>query len=347
MVHLDSGIKSQLDAVDSNLSLFFSRQLEFIEPELHSVEYGELAAWKHIPIESRGGDNIWYTWRLFDKVGAWKIGGEDADDVPEVNINGAELPVPVRWLTGGFKNNLKELLNGLQAARNNPNAPSIMVDIQKAVADFESYQQKVDKVAWFADPSSSEYAGLTGIFYNTYIPTVTALLGPTSGKYGWFNSAGAPQKTADEMLTDLNQLLTAVMVNTLGRYKADTILLPIEYYNYLAFTRIQDVTGKTILRFFLEAHPEITTFEYAPVTKSVPAGGNLTSATDIILAYKKSPDVVKLVLPKQHTMLPVQLRGFNYITPCYATTAGVITQKPNAMCMLKGCGLGGVTASNT
>jgi hypothetical protein len=334
--------KPHLDAIDSNLSVFFQRQLEFIEPEIHTVEYGELKSWKYIPIESRGGDNLWYTWRLFDKVGTWKIGGEDADDVPEVNINGAELPVPVRWITGGFKYNLKELQNGLQAARNNPNAPSVMVEMQKAVADFEAYQQQIDKIAWFADPTAPAYAGLTGMFYNPYIPTVATPVGATSAKTTWFSAAGVLQKTPKEILADLDLMLTTVRVNTLDRYAADTVLMPIEHYNMLATTPASDLMTTTILKFWLGNHPEITTVDTLVSAKSVAKGGNITAATDVILAYKRDPNVVKLVVPRQHTMLPVQVRGFNYIIPCYAATAGVIVQKPNAMVMLTGSSNGAV-----
>jgi hypothetical protein len=333
-------IRATLDAVDSNLSIFFQRQLEFIEPEIHTVDYGELKSWKCLPIESRGGDNVFYTWRLYDKVGTWKIGGDDAEDIPEVNINGAELPVPIRWLTGGFKYNLKELLNGLQAARNNPNAPSIMVEAQKAQADFEAYQQIVDQIAWFANPSSPNYAGLTGIFYNPYIPTVACPAGASHTT--WFSAAGVPQKTPTEVIYDLDKLVTTIRVNTLDRYSADTVLMPIEHFNFIATTPYSQYDPRSILKVWLGNHPEISMVDTLVNAKSVPAGGNITAATDIILAYKRDPSVVKLVIPKQHTMLPVQIRGFNYIIPCYAATAGVITQKPNAMAMMTGTSNGAV-----
>ena len=326
----------RFDTAGLNLSVWFQRQLEYIESDLNFVEYGELSSWKHIPIETKGGDNKWYTWRLFDKVGKWKIGGTDADDVPEVNIMGAELPVPIRPLTGGFKYNVQELLDGKQAAQNNPNAPSIMIEQQKATACMEAYQQLVDQICWFANPSSPVYAGLTGIFYNTYIPTVSAALGTSSSKTTWFNSLGVPQKTPDEVLVDLNAPLTAIRVNTLNRYSADAVLMPIQHFNYMANTRIQDVTGKTILTFWLETHPEITTLDICVPCLNVPAGGNLATATDVILYFKKSADVVKLVLPRQFTMQPIQEVGFNYKIPCWATTAGVITKRPKAMAMLIG-----------
>ena len=341
---LDANAQSNgyhVDAIDGNLSIFFQRQLEFIESELTFVDYGELSSWKHIPIESKGGDNKWYTWRLFDRVGTWKIGGEDSDDVPEVNIMGAELPVPIRTITGGFKYNIQELLNGAQAARNS-NGPSILIEQQKATACMEAYQQLIDQICWFADPTKAIYAGLTGIFYNSYIPTFSVALGTTSGKTTWFNGTGVAQKTADEILYDLNLVPIGIRVNTKNRYAADSVLFPILHFNYLATTRIPDVTGKTILQFWLGTHPEITTIDVYLPGDSVPAGGNLATATDVIFFYKKTPDVLKLTIPKQFTMQPVQERGFNYIVPCWATTAGVITKRPKAMGMLIGSSVGGI-----
>lgn len=336
------GHVAKLDGINSNLSVFFQRQLEYIESELNFVEYGDLKSWKHVPIESKGGDNLWYTWRLFDKVGKWKISSDDADDIPEVNIMGAELPVPIRMLVGGFKYNVRELLAGKQAASNNPNAPSLMVEQQKAIACQEAYQQFIDQLCWFANPAAPAYAGLTGLFYNPYISTVAAATGGTSSKIAWFNTTGGLWKTPDEVLIDLNALLTLIRVNTLDRYAADTILMPIEHFNMLATTRVGTNSDITILKFFLGTHPEITTIDTLVPAKSVPAGGNISTATDIILAYKKDPKVVKVVLPRQYTMMPIQERGFNYIVPCYATTAGVITQRPKAMAMLTGTSNGGV-----
>jgi hypothetical protein len=332
--------KFALDAIDSNLSVFFQRQLEFIESELNFVDYGELKSFKHLPIESRGGDNLWYTWRLFDKVGTWRIGGEDADDVPEVNIMGAELPVPIRWLTGGFKYNIKELQNGRQAAENHPDQPSLQIELQKGKACFEAFQQTVDKIAWFADSASKAYAGLSGVFYNSYIGTVAAAAGVTNSNTHttWFGStAGVRVKDPLDILTDLNNLLTSIRVATLDRYAADTILMPIEHYQLLCNTPMSaQYPLITIMKRFREDHPEITMIDTLVNAKHVPAGGQIATATDVILAYKKDPDVCKLALPRQYTMLPIQERGYNYIIPCYATTAGVITKKPKAMAIMTG-----------
>jgi len=49
-----------------------------------------------------------------------------------------------------------------------------------------------------------------------------------------------------------------------------------------------------------------------------------------------------LVLPRQFTMQPVQEVGFNFKIPCWATTAGVITKRPKAMCMLIGTSVNGL-----
>ena len=116
--------------------------------------------------------------------------------------------------------------------------------------------------------------------------------------------------------------------------------MPIWHYNALVNTPLSSQYPLiTIMQRFREDHPEITMVDTLVNAESVTAGGNISTASDIILAYKKDPDVCKLVLPRTYTMMPVQERGFNYIVPCYATTAGVITKKPKAMCMLTGTSL--------
>ena len=340
--------KAKLDSVNDGLSVFFQRQLEFIESELRYVEYAELKSWKHLPVDSRGGDNLVYTYRMYDKSGKWKIGAQDTDDVPNIEISGGEVSTPIRPLLGGFKYNVQELLAGKQAAGNYPNAPSIMIEQQKAQACQLAYQQIVDNIAWLANPSDKNFAGLTGVFYNPNIPTVAAATGGTSSKVSWFNASGVPQKTFDEVIIDLNNLVNKIPINTLDLYRADTILMPIKHYTYLASTPTNygGMMGMTILKFFLMNHPEITTIDTLVPASGVTGGatgyGNLTATTDVILAYKKDPNVAILEVPRQFTLQPIQERGFNYIVPCWATCAGVIVRRPLAFAMLTGTSVNGI-----
>ena len=334
----------RLDGVNDGLSVFFQRQLEYIESELRFVEYGELKSWKHMPIESRGGDNLYYTYRLYDKVGKWKIGAQENDDVPSIDINGAELQTPIRPLMGGFKYNVQELLAGQQARSNYPNAPSVMIEQQKANATMVAYQQIIDDICWKANPADQNYAGLTGFFYNTNIPTVASAVGGTSGKTTWFNGSGTPQKTFDEVIIDLNNLINSVRINTLDVHAVDTLLMPIKHFTYLANTptNFGGFMGLTILKFFLMNHPEITSVDTLVPATNVAAGGSIATATDLIVAYKKNPDILKLEIPRTFTMLPIQERGFNYIVPCWATTAGLIVRRPLACAMLTGSSVNGL-----
>ncbi len=348
IIRIDSATAQRMDAVsgDANLSAFFARQLEYVESELRTVDYGPRKATKLIPAESKGGDNKWYTWRLFDRVGSWKFGSSNMEDVPMVDVFGAELPVPIRMIAGGYKYNIQELLAGRQAAANRPNDPSIQIDVQRARACFDAYEMWIDNIAWFANATKPAWAGVGGIFYNPYVPTVACVAGVTESntKIHWFNSAGVRQKHQVDILTDLDNLLKAIRVQSMDNYQADTVVMPIQHFNMLSTTPMStQYPLTTILKFWLGNHPEITTVETLVNALNVPAGGVLTSATDVIWAYRKSPDILKLELPRMFTQLPVQERGFNYIVPCWATIAGVIVYKPLAMAFLTGTSTNGVS----
>jgi hypothetical protein len=340
--------KAKLDAVapNTNLGDYFARQLEYVESELRTVEYGPMKARNLIPFTSVAGDNKWYTWRLFDRVGSWRFGSSDMEDVPMVDIFGAELPIPIRMIAGGYKYNVQELLAAKQAASNRPNDPSIQIDVQRAKACFDAYEQWIDNTAWFGDYTKAKWAGVGGILYNPYMPTIAAAAGVTNSntKIHWFSSAGVRQKEQMDILTDLNNLLTYIRTNSMDRYQADTLVLPIKHHAMLTSTPMStSYPNKTIMQFFLENHPEITTIETVVAVNNVPAGGVLSSATDVIWAYKKSNDVLKMENPRMFTQMPVQERGFNYIIPCWATTAGVIVYKPLAMAFLTTTSANGIS----
>ena len=347
-------LKPHLDALsgaltaDGGLVTAFQRSLEYIEAELRFIEYANLLAEKWIPVDTRGGDNLAYTYRMFDKTGKFKIGSPEGDDVPNIDISGAEKTTPIRLLTGGFKYNVQELLNGYQMAKNRPNEPSIMLEAQRANATKTAFDQIIDDIAWMANPTVKDYAGMTGMFYNAYIPAVSAALGGSSAKTTWFNASGVPQKTFDEIIIDLNALVNAVFINTKGVHRADTLLLPIPHYTYLQSTPTNygGFSGMTILKFFLMNHPEITAIEPLVPALNVTGGasgyGSITSTTDILLAFERNPDVLILEKPRSFSMLPVQERGFNYIVPCWGSCAGVIVRRPLACSMLIGTSANGL-----
>jgi hypothetical protein len=336
-------LRTHLDAIDANLSVFFQRQLEYFESEIQFIQYGELKARKHIPFTARAGDNKVYTWRMFDKVGSWRYGSDENKDINEVNVMGGEVSTPIRIIEGGFKYNIQELLAGKQAATNYPNAPSILIEQQKQLACLEAYNQLIEKIAWFADPTDPSYCGHSGVFYNPYMPTVDAILGSTSGKYKWFGPTGGLVKTGPEIVRDLNLLCTTIRTATIDIYQGDTLLMPIPHYNAMTTNPYSELwPNKTIMQFFLDAHPEIKWIDTLVPAQNVAAGGNISTTSDVILLYKKDPDVFKFEAPRPFTQLPIQEVGYNFLIPCWATVAGIIMKRPKACCMLLGTGIDGV-----
>jgi len=356
-VRIDSGLAERMDAdahairrdADSgtNLSPFFARQLEYVESELRTVEYADLASWKHIPITSRGGDALYYTWRLFDRIGKWKFIGRNTEDIPAVDIVGGELITPIRMLGGGYRYTLQELLASQTAAMLRPNDPSIQIDMQRAKANFEAYRQILDEISWFADPSKGAYEGLSGVFYNPYIPKVAAAAGSTNSNthVRWFSTAGAPGwKDPADIYSDVANLLDLVKTQSKGLYSADTVLFPIKHYAMLNRTMYSaNYPLKTILRFLVENFPEVKTWDWYVPGLNVPAGGSgITTASDVIWAFKYDTDCLKSEIPRMYNQLAVQQRGFNYIIPSWATSAGIIIYKPLSMAFLTGTSTNGV-----
>ena len=79
---------TRLDAAES---VFFKRQLEFIDKQLCEVIFPEHKARRLIPTQP--GVPEWakvYTWRLFEKFGKAKIVSNMADDIPRADTAGTE-----------------------------------------------------------------------------------------------------------------------------------------------------------------------------------------------------------------------------------------------------------------
>ena len=358
-IRIDSATAQRMDAdaaairrdTDSgtNLSPFFARALEFVESELRLVEYADLASWTHIPKSSKWGDALFGTWRLFDRVGKWRFISRNADDVPAVDIFGAELTTPIRMVGGGYRYTLQELLASQAASMLRPNDPSIQIDTQRAKANFEAYRQIMDEIAWFADPSKGAYEGLTGVFYNPYIPQLAAAAGKTNSNthVRWFDNVGTGNsgwKDPADIYNDVGALLDLVFTQSKGLYRPDTILFPIKHYTMLNRTMYSaNYPLKTIMRFLVENYPWVNTWDYYIPGNNVPAGGGgITTASDVIWAFKSDTDCLKSEMPRMFSQLAVQQKGFNYIVPSWATSAGIIIYKPLSMAFLTGTSANGI-----
>ncbi|MBT8490920.1 MAG: DUF2184 domain-containing protein [Deltaproteobacteria bacterium] len=306
--------------LDANESAFFARELEHIKAKTYDIRYPEYKAMRLIPVSSdagSGAETIKY--QQFDSVGIMKIVANYGDDLPRSDVFGSEFTATVKSLGGSFGYTLQEVRAGAMAGRPLP--------AKKASAARKSYEQAVNRIAWFGDAK----AGLLGMLIQPSIPAAVASTGATTSTIEWAT------KNADEILVDLNAIVTDMIELTLGVEVPDTILLPIAQHAIIS-TRARSATSDTtILEFFLKNRPEIKSVEWVNELKDVtplPSGDSGTK--DVMIAYKKNIDKLDIELPQQFEQLSVQEKGLEYVVPTHARIGGVIVYYPLSMSIMEG-----------
>src|SRR6476659_1232266 len=91
--------------------------------------------------------------------------------------------------------------------------------------------------------------GLNGLINYAGVTTTTAPADGTGGVTFWVDDTGVGTKTPVQIVRDINAALQGIWLATFQIELADTILLPIEAYNYIAMTPYSAVTQETILSF--------------------------------------------------------------------------------------------------
>lgn len=306
--------------LDANESAFFARELEHIKAQTYDVLYPEYKATRLIPVNTSAGPGAeTITYRSFDSVGIMKIISNYADDLPRSDVFGKEYVTKVKSLGGSYGYNIQEVRASAKAGR--------PLNMMKASSVRKSYEQVVNRIAWFGDV----IAGLLGMLNQPNVPSATASTGATTSKVKW------SEKNTDEIMLDLNNLVNDVITNTKGVEIPDTILLPIAQYTLISTTQFKAGTDTTIKDFFMKNNPMITSIEWVNELAGVaplPSGG--AGPGDVAIAYRKSPDKLTLELPQAFEMFPAQERGLEFVVPAHARIAGVIVYYPLSINIIEG-----------
>lgn len=299
--------------LDANESMFFARELETIKARSYDKKYPALKAISLIPVSTEAGPGAeTITYESYDTVGIMKIIANYADDLPRADVKGEEFVSKVKSLGGSYGYNIQEVRNAIKAGK--------PLQQRKADAVRKANAQAENRIGWFGDAD----AGLLGLLNQPNIPTATS---PKT-----FAAA-----TVDEVLGYLNDIVTDVIETTLGIEVADTLLLPIAQFAYIQKTARSTVSDTTLLQFFLANNPSITQIEWVNELKQVaplPSGG--AGPADLMMCYRKDPEVLTLEIPQPFESFPAQERNLEFVVPAHSRIGGVIVYYPLACNIVEG-----------
>ena len=290
--------------LDSAETAFFARELEVLKSRTFDIKYPALKARQFIPVshDATPADET-ITYQQWDAQGMAVVVSHWAQDVPRVELAGKEFTCKIKEIGIDFGYSLAELRRSQAKGRSLPD--------RKASKAREFIERGIDDVAAFGIPE----ADMPGFLNN---PNIPLLVLPT----GTWASA-----TAEQILADLNYMVSQIVVNSKQTEEPDTILLPTDLFMIVS----QKVAGSdlkdTILGIFLKTNPYIRRVESWVKLDAANAAG-----TDgRIVCYKRDPNVLELEIAGEFEMgAPLaEKRGFS--VQCSAWVAGVRVYYPLAI----------------
>lgn len=296
--------------LDANETLFFERELEHRKSQTYDIIRAPLKAMELIPVDSTAGpgaESIVY--EQYDITGLAKIIANYADDLPRADAKGKEVVAKIRSVGNSYGYNIQEIRAAMFAGK--------PLEQRKANAAARAQREIWNRIAFNGDTEH----GLQGWLTNPNIPV--ASVAADGNENGGVGSTLFEHKTPQQIIRDLNEVVNGIFERTNGAERPTTLALPIKQWTQISTTRMDSGTDTTILQFFLNNSPFITSVEWANELKGAGTGG-----VDIMIAYDRSPDKITLEMPQGFEQFPVQERGLEFVVPCHSRIAGVLIYYP-------------------
>lgn len=298
---------------DESASVFLARQLTHVRAQVLRVKKAPLNAFTLFPVQTdipEGAETA--IQRTYDSVGIAEIISNYADDLPRVDLVAKEDSVKVMNLGDAYGWNEKEIKNAQFAQVN--------LTADKALAARRAMDVKINKIAFRGDAKHK----IVGFLDNANISSYAL---PTDGTG---SSTRFSDKTEDQVIRDVNNIIRAVPLQTHEVEQINTLAFAPTVYAYLATTRLSN-TETTLLSFLQKVHPEVT--RWMSVGELEGAG---TAGKNMIIGGNFTPEYIKLEIPQRFQQLPVERRNLEYIVNCVASIVGVTVTMPLAFVKVEG-----------
>ena len=292
-------------------STFTYEMLSNVARKVYEVKYPEYNALSIFPVsqDARPFDSF-YSYEVMDFVGKAKIVSDYADDLPTVDAVAAINNKPIFTLGDSYVYS--------------------HLEIEAAIANRKPLQEYKGKAARLAIDAlvnqltvyGDDNYNLTGLLTDQSIPRVAAAVG-VGGSTLW------SQKTAQEILADLNNLVQAIIVNSKNVERPNRIVISNISYGILQNTLTAAVGGVSALAYFKSTNPFIE--KIIPMWELDNAG---PGGTNMAIAFNNDPSKISIELPQVFRQLDPQLRNLTYYTLCYARYAGLVVRYPASVAIL-------------
>lgn len=305
-----------LPHLDANESVFFARELEFVKSRSYDKKYADLKARTLIPMSSEAepwADAIVY--ESYDHVGVAKMITGYSDDLMRADVKGTQYINPVKSLGSSFGYSIMEVRKSQARGKS--------LEQRKANAAKRAILEYENTLAFLGDSKT----GLNGFLNHPNMPEVTIPSDnvEVSPSTEWLDTDGITAlKTPAQILRDMHAIANAVVVQTLGVEKPDTMLLPRSCYLHVASTPWSvGNDGRTILEVFMQQSQFIKNVDWLNELET--AGG---SSSRRAIAYRRDPECLTMEVPQDVEQFDPQPRNLEFVVPVHSRFGGVLFYYP-------------------
>lgn len=299
---------------------FVITQASYVEAQVYEIQYPDIQYHDLVPIDTSAPP--WaksVTYFSLDKVGLAKWINGGARDIPLAEVDRGRFETTVELAGIGYQWNLEEI--------NVARMLNINLSNEKAAAARRAAEEHIDLTMLKGDATKN----LTGLTNAAGVTTVTASAG-ASTHTDW------PRKTPVEIMADINNALTNIYTTSNTVEMADTLLLPVASYMFLANTQFGTATtlsDRTLMENLMRTNT-YTARTGKPLmiraVRGLETAGLSGDSTKRMVAYRKDPTVLKAHMPMPFQFLPVWQDGpMNYLVPGIFRYGGLDIRRPGAI----------------
>ncbi len=321
MKNLSAAIAARFDA---NETIFFSRELETIDPTEFMTLFAGLLGRRLIPlIENVDPLDLVYTYRMWEITGRANVGGPNSNDDGIVGIKATETSQPIKKIPVSYSWTVDEIK---QAAKK-----GVALDRLTVQAAMSTVARKVDDMLAFGEGSQ-----ITGLLNNADVDDSSTPVTKTPSGTAWTDTS-----LPAELLADLNKIVNDTRAalkqasNAPGgdgtpAFDRFVIALPSTHYALIASTPRSSTSDTTILQYFLRNNPWVESVEEWWKLDTADGGDPM------IVCYPRDPMCLGALIPREFESLPPQEEGHSIVVPASGKCGGVVIRYPVAVRYLKG-----------
>ena len=233
-------LQGELERLDQTLnmpqvSIKYTRDVDIrtdatIADEFTSFTQSQIAAAGSLGSRSLTGGKSWVS--------------KTSTQIPSVSVDIAKIPTPLTLWAQELKYTIPELESAIKLGR--------PVDEQDFAALENKHQMDIDAQVYVGDSDLGQYGLLNSTVANGKSCVVTNLPNGAAGHPQWMPATGYAGKTPDEILADINLMITTGYAASGFAVKPNRIGLDPYNYGYISTAKVATAAGTMSIRRYIE-----------------------------------------------------------------------------------------------